>query len=263
MDFNTEEKANAHIQNGYRYSISEVVGNGFEIWKKGIPMFLVFTLIYLILSFVIGLIPVIGSLASNFVLAPIFLAGSLFLAEEFNKGNNPGFETIKKSLDFIPKLIVVILIKFAVTILLFLPLVPFFIKLWPIIVDISENPDAYTTIEDYTAIDWPALGGLIFYIPFLIIGSIVIATMWMLSPLHILFNDASPWESMEWSRKVISKDFFSALGVIILGAILSISGFLLCGIGVIITIPILYCVTFALYYKLYPSSIEDSHQELI
>ncbi|WP_179228615.1 hypothetical protein [Leptolyngbya ohadii] len=55
------------------------------------------------------------------------------------------------------------------------------------------------------------------------------------------------WEAMETSRKVISKRWFSFFGFLLLLALVNFVGALLCGLGLLVTIPLTSCAIVAAY----------------
>jgi uncharacterized membrane protein len=63
------------------------------------------------------------------------------------------------------------------------------------------------------------------------------------------------WEAMEESRKKVQKDLwgFVVFTLAILG--IFILGFLVCGIGELVTTPIIFCATVAAYRELWPEQV--------
>jgi len=55
------------------------------------------------------------------------------------------------------------------------------------------------------------------------------------------------WEAMETSRKVISKRWFSFFGFVLLLILVNFVGALLCGLGLLVTVPLTYCAIVAAY----------------
>jgi uncharacterized membrane protein len=74
----------------------------------------------------------------------------------------------------------------------------------------------------------------------------------------LLFIKLEFWESMEASRKVIGKNFFSWLGffiVIWLGAL--IIGALACGVGLLFTIPVAILATYSAFVDIMSAPAES------
>jgi uncharacterized membrane protein YdcZ (DUF606 family) len=55
------------------------------------------------------------------------------------------------------------------------------------------------------------------------------------------------WAGMEFSRKLISKNWFSFLGFAFVLVLLNLAGVLLLGVGLVVTIPISACVIATAY----------------
>jgi uncharacterized membrane protein len=80
-----------------------------------------------------------------------------------------------------------------------------------------------------------ALGIVLCILPgiYLAVGYLFVVPM-------ILWETKDFWQAMEASRKVITRQWFMFLLFIIVAGFLSQLGFILCGIGVFLTIPIVY-----------------------
>ena len=81
----------------------------------------------------------------------------------------------------------------------------------------------------------------------LIIPGIYLAVSYMFAQLFVIDKNMNFWSAMETSRKLITKRWFSFLGLGILMTLLVLSGFLLLGIGALVTIPLSTCVLAAAY----------------
>jgi len=74
----------------------------------------------------------------------------------------------------------------------------------------------------------------------LIIPGIVISALYMFTPLFIAEQNLDFWEAMEASRKLVMKNIFDLTVFVFLLYIINFVGILLCGIGLLITIPLCY-----------------------
>ena len=79
----------------------------------------------------------------------------------------------------------------------------------------------------------------------LILPGIYLAVVYIFSKQFIVFKGKNFWEAMEASRKLVNKNWFGVFGLIIVAAIIGFFGFILLGIGILITLPfailILFC----------------------
>lgn len=82
---------------------------------------------------------------------------------------------------------------------------------------------------------------------FLIIPGIYLAVSYMFSQMLVIDKNLNFWSAMETSRQLIGKRWFSFLGFGILLGLLVMAGFLVFGIGALVTIPLSTCVLAAAY----------------
>lgn len=81
----------------------------------------------------------------------------------------------------------------------------------------------------------------------LIIPGIYLAVSYMFAQLFVIDKNMGFWSAMDTSRKLISKRWFSFLGLSIVLGLLVLAGFLLLGVGALVTIPLSTCVLAAAY----------------
>lgn len=81
----------------------------------------------------------------------------------------------------------------------------------------------------------------------LILPGIYLAVSYMFAQLFVIDKNMNFWSAMETSRKLITKRWFSFLGLGILMSLLVLAGLLLLGVGVLVTAPLATCVLAAAY----------------
>ena len=81
-EFKSPEQA---IRDGYNFEVFETIGDGIELFKKDIGNFILFTLVVLAINIGMGLIPIVGGLASM-VISPALSVGYFFVADKIRKG---------------------------------------------------------------------------------------------------------------------------------------------------------------------------------
>jgi uncharacterized membrane protein len=89
-----------------------------------------------------------------------------------------------------------------------------------------------------------ALGMILFILP-----GIYLAVGYIFASQIVLFYDPKTefWEAMEFSRKLVTKNWWSFFGLGIVAGLIALSGILLLGIGVLITAPIASCILYAAF----------------
>ncbi|MFN0200813.1 MAG: hypothetical protein ACKVTZ_04805 [Bacteroidia bacterium] len=95
-----------------------------------------------------------------------------------------------------------------------------------------------------------ALGTLIF----LLIPILYLSIAFALSPLLIIFENCSAWTAMKMSWKLVHKYWFTMMFAHVLLVIIGLSGIIAFSVGVFITLPIAYCMHYALYRQAVPIS---------
>jgi len=88
-----------------------------------------------------------------------------------------------------------------------------------------------------------SIGFLLFIIP-----GIVLSAFYMFTPLFIADQNLDFWTAMEASRKLVMKNLFDLTVFVFLLYIITIFGLLLCGVGILFTVPLCF-VAIALAYE--------------
>ena len=81
----------------------------------------------------------------------------------------------------------------------------------------------------------------------LIIPGIYLAVAYVFASLFVIEKKLSFWSALEASRKLITKKWFSFVGLGIMLTLLNLAGMLLLGIGLLVTIPLSSCITVAAF----------------
>lgn len=93
------------------------------------------------------------------------------------------------------------------------------------------------------------IGGILTALGFLalILPGIYLAVAWMFSILFIVFGEMEFWDGMEFSRKLITKKWWSFFGLAILLLLINLAGALVLLIGLIFTVPVSFCALYAAF----------------
>jgi len=81
----------------------------------------------------------------------------------------------------------------------------------------------------------------------LIIPSIYLAVAYIFALPLVLEKKMNFWDAMEFSRKLISKNWFSFFGFAFVLVLVNLAGGLLLGVGLLVTIPLTICAIAAAY----------------
>lgn len=93
------------------------------------------------------------------------------------------------------------------------------------------------------------IGGILTALGFmaLIIPGIYLSIAWMFSILFIVFGEMEFWDGMEFSRRLITKKWWSFFGLAILLFLINLAGALVFLVGLIFTVPISFCAIYAAF----------------
>lgn len=87
---------------------------------------------------------------------------------------------------------------------------------------------------------WPVVPGLL-AIAGLCAGAAAglgLSTLWIFTVPLVMDKKTDFWPAMELSRKAVMRSFWGVLGLVLSAGIITVSGILLCGIGILFTLPI-------------------------
>ncbi|MCM0059431.1 MAG: hypothetical protein NBV57_01115 [Algoriphagus sp.] len=65
-----------------------------------------------------------------------------------------------------------------------------------------------------------------------------------------IFGGMDPWSAMEWSRKLITRDWWRFFGLLLVVVVLNVLGLLLVGVGLLFTIPFTFLVLYVIFEDL-------------
>ena len=224
--------------NQYNFNFQKYLQEGFEICNKYAGGFIFFFLLYFIITFSLEVIPTIGWIANEFILAPILPVGVYYVAKQINDQEPYNFDQFWKGFNYAQPLIMMSLIQFAL----------FFFCLLPIIFSSS----AEFSLDWITQWEEHLLGGeeeapinFEFWYLLLIVPVIYFSVSWIYAPLFIIFYNMQSWEAMELSRKIVMKQWWLFAVFLLVLAIISFSGVILFGIGILYTLPLGSCIMYA------------------
>ncbi len=223
----TREELFALAESKHDIRISESIQEGFKIFQKNAGGFIGITVIYLIVNYVLNLIPFVGSTITNFVGA-FFYAGMIVVCKKIRNEEevqfNDFFEVFKNPGPFI----LLVFVQFAIIFLMAIPAVAFFFIRYKDVFVGSATP----SIEMYYSI-----GPVIF----LALIPVFFLSMCYTFSFHVyLFINQDFWTAMEASRKLVMKNFFSILGFyFVLGLMLIFGLIVTCGLGLFVLFPLI------------------------
>jgi uncharacterized membrane protein len=84
----------------------------------------------------------------------------------------------------------------------------------------------------------------------LIIPGIYLAVGYLFAMLMGIFGGLDPWSAMEWSRKLITRNWWRFFGLMLILVAINLLGILLLGLGLLVTFPITFLVLYVIFEDL-------------
>lgn len=210
---------NASTDNDYSIDAPECIGRGWRLFQGNVGLFVGATLLLFLISFGCSLIPILGALANLVISGPLY-GGIYMLMLKRIRGQDA---TIADLFEGFSKA--------------FLPLM-----LGQIVIGILTFLSAFLFVA---AVGAMAVLHRPMFIPFGIllavigiIPAIYLATCWIFSLPLIIDRGMDFWSAMELSRKTVSRHWGQVFILVILSGLVSLAGLLLCGVGMLATVPI-------------------------
>ncbi|KMQ66758.1 hypothetical protein ACM46_04435 [Chryseobacterium angstadtii] len=210
----------------YDFNIGKYLSQGTELFKKDIGGFIVATLLLFVMSF----IPFCSILG---------LGNFYKICKKVDEGEQVSAGDIFDFTDFVVYLKLFLLI-FAICIVLMIPVQ---ISLIPLILA-AGNEDGNMS-DTGTALFAGGMG--LWMILLFVLLTVLSISMYFVQPLISLHRMTSVTEAFKLSWKIARKNFFKILLFSIVVGFISQLGIIVCGIGVLFSIPLGICMKYAAY----------------
>jgi len=90
-----------------------------------------------------------------------------------------------------------------------------------------------------------------------IIPGIYLGTAYSFTLLFIIDQGLEFWPAMENSRKLVTRNFFPMFGFLLLLGLINLGGAILCGLGLLLTVPLTYCAMTVAYMDIVDQVARD------
>jgi hypothetical protein len=84
----------------------------------------------------------------------------------------------------------------------------------------------------------------------LIIPGIYLAVGYLFAIQMGIFGGLDPWSAMEWSRKLITRNWWRFFGLLLVLVVLNALGLLIVGIGLLFTVPLTFLVLYVVFEEI-------------
>lgn len=204
------------------------LSRSFDLWKANFFPLVGVTLLSLLLQMLLGVIPILGGLAGIF-LNGVFYGGLFYyyLGKMRGEPRELGDVFAGFARAFGP-LAIASLLRTLLTVLIMLP---FFVPLLTYAFEVIRN--SHAPIPTFTP--KMLLGFMVGLIPLL-----YFTVSWAFTFMLIIDKGLSPWNAMEVSRRVVTRQWFHVFAVAIFGGILGLLGLIGLIVGVLFTLPLMF-----------------------
>lgn len=258
----TKNKIEKLLTEGYEFSATQYLGEGWDIYKQQAFSFIGFMFISFVITIFASFIPLIGPIANSLILGPALGVGYYIVADEIARNRFDDFGAFFKGFN---KVLQLGLAALTMSIIFIIVMSPSIYSLYSTgiiewYMEAMQNPLAPPPMEDipsmFTGTDFMIMG--LNFIPFL-----YLAISFTFAYLFIVFYDFTFWDAIETSRRVVTRNWFGVFklfllifGILILfgflvgllSAIIPVLGILLAvvgGLALILLSPVLACSIYA------------------
>lgn len=234
-------------QNTYQFEMSTYYSKAWQLFKAEMGPLLGVSLLILIGTIILGMIPFLGNLSS--LLSTLLFSGFYIYLRNSESGQQSGN-------DFFGGF------KFAVQIILFQLII--FVLIVPLAMFVLSGvistdllmsflSGEITPYEFEEYLDGIRLTNITLISLLIIgIGSIYISLVFTFTIPLIVDGHLNFWNAMETSRKTVQKQFFSfLLFYLLLGLLMIITTIISCGLGLFFWIPFIYVVQYVMYDEIF------------
>ena len=241
MNGDSKARIEQIIQGGYDFKFGDYISRGFDIAKKNWGGFIGYTILFLLLTSVISLIPYfIGQIANSIFISPTLTVGFFIVANKLWKGENTEFGDFFKGFDFIGQLALTALVQILIVIAAIIPF--------------------YFAVKDSGLVEWymeflndpVGMQGVVPPFPeswtyLLLLPAIYLGIAYSWSYMFVVFHKMQYWDALESSRKLITKKWFVFFGFYIVLGLIATAGIIALCVGLLFAIPAIYCMMYAAF----------------
>ena len=257
MENNLQEKINKQLEIGFKVSASSIIDKAFEIFKGIAGFAILAVIIYIVASWIINsLLGIIFPMQiDEEEIQAIANSGDIVQIQEY-------YKDIFASSNFA--------LSSTISTLLSSALYPILYSVFVMArkFDLHQNiefSDIFVHYKNGKFLNLflvTLIVQIVGYIGFMlcIIPGFIVSTMWMLAVPLIIFGSADIKDALNYSMKLAFKNFGGFFTVLLMCIGVIIVGFLLCCIGVIAAIPLVYIIIYVLYKDVIGFSDDNSDE---
>ncbi len=181
------------------------------------------------------------------IIAPWMMSG-LFIGKYEQRTQNKKMDlgSLFRGFDHGMPILMYLLISIAIIMVLFM--VPYVVGL--VMIGMAQQSGIFALIG-------------VFFIFLALISIILFSTLFFFAVPFITFGGMDAWPAMKASMDIIKNNFFTTFLYMFVAGIVSGLGLLLCGFGILITIPLVYHAHYHAFQDVFQIEIKDETDEII
>ncbi len=231
------------LNSGYTFKMSDYLNKAFKLFGNDAGNYIGFTIVSFVISMVVGMIPIIGSLAGLF-LGPALNGGWYIFGQRHLSGQSRSFSNFFDAFKNPPLIQLVIgslVVSILTVVIMGVVLVPAVLVIGPTFVADIMALQNNTNPDEVAAIVAALFTGKIMLVIILasLLGALI-AVLYLFTPMFIIFRGMGFWEAMEASRKIVMKNYVQVLVFLIVLGIIVAVGAMLCGVGLLVAYPLFF-----------------------
>lgn len=234
------------------FSIGRAFSDGWALVSKHLSYYILGGIVAMVISFAAGIIPFVGSLASQLILGPCLMAGAVYVTWRISKGMGwADLGDMFKGFKFLSPLIISATIQFAVMAIL---AVLFLLNYLDIIIkffDLAQGAGAYNNQDEIRALMMQMFtpeSVLLFLL--LMVFMLFISAIWAFKTHFIVIYKMQAWPAMEMSRKIATHNLLPLIGFFLLMGVIIVISAIPCGIGLLFSLPLMIGATYSAFAQI-------------
>jgi len=218
------------IDGNYEFRFGDYISRGFTLMGRNPGGFIGFFLIFILISLVLTVIPILGTLIS-LVISPALSIGPYIVANKVDREEPTEFGDFFKGFDRLWPLFLTSLLTGLIVLVAVLPGI--------IVVFTAGGIGEFGEPESPTVL-W--IGILLAFLPAAYLG-----VSYVFAPMFVWFYEMEPWQAMEASRKIVSKQWFTVFLFLVAVGLIAAAGMILLIVGFLYTAPAMICALYAAF----------------
>lgn len=247
------------------FRLGDYISQGFEFMNKNLGLLVAFMLLSTIIGMFVQAIPVAG-MALSILIGPVLQIGYAQFTYVAQRERRADFAEFFRGFNKLMPLLSTYLLHALIAFASMLPGLILWYRAgladWAVLA-IEDYPflDSVPPMEESVDMGYFWLGLLLIFV-----GIFVITTLFSWA-LHIVwFFNVSPMEALGVSRQLIARHWSVFIGFTLLTGLIAAAGVLLCGVGLLYTVPAMACAQFFAFaeaVRLFENDDRDHETDII